>query len=231
MNEGKCAACKVANKVCRAPGGQNPAFCSTALYPGALAKAAAEYEKPDIGEFARQAAVQEGSGYIDREAEPRYLFPVKTRIQELIEFSRRMGYRRLGLAFCGGLHREAAVVAQIFETHGLEVVSVVCKVGGVEKDAIGVKPSEKVKIGTYEAMCNPIAQAEILNEAGTDFNIILGLCVGHDSLFIKYSQAMVSVLAVKDRALGHNPLAAVYTCDTYFERFKQDRIKEIAVKE
>lgn len=229
MNQGKCAACKVPNKVCRAPGGQNPAFCSTVLYGEALAKAAAEYEKPDIHEFARQAAVQEGECYIDRAAQPHYMFPVKTRIQEIIEFSRKMGYRRLGLAFCGGLHQEAAIVSRILEEHGLEVVSVVCKVGGVNKGTIGVKPSEQVRIGEYESMCNPIAQAEVLNAAGTDFNILLGLCVGHDSLFIRYSKAMVSVLAVKDRVLGHNPLAAIYTHDSYYQRFKQDRLKELTI--
>ncbi len=32
-------------------------------------------------------------------------------------------------------------------------------------------------------MYSPIVQAEILNEAGTHFNILLGLRVGHDALF------------------------------------------------
>ncbi|HWQ62267.1 MAG TPA: DUF1847 domain-containing protein [Negativicutes bacterium] len=231
MDQGKCALCKVATKICREPGGQGPAFCSTKLYTEAIAKAAAEYDKPDIHEFARQASIQEASCYIDREAEPAYLFPVKPRIQELIEFSRKMGYRRLGLAFCAGLHQEAATVTRILEDHGFEVVSVICKVGGVGKEAIDIKPEEKVRIGSFEPMCNPVAQAEVLNAAGTDFNILLGLCVGHDSLFIKYSQAMVSVFAVKDRVLGHNPLAAVYNYESYYQRFKQDRIKEVAVRE
>lgn len=229
MNKGKCSACKVPNKVCRVPGGHSPVFCSTKLYGEAIAKAAAEYEKPDLHEFARVASVQEAECYIDREANPSYLFPVKPRIQEIIEFSHKMGYKRLGLAFCAGLHQEAAVVSKIFETHGLEVVSVICKVGGVDKKTIGIKPSEQVKIGEYEPMCNPIAQAEVLNAAGTDFNILLGLCVGHDSLFIKYSKPMVSVLAVKDRVLGHNPLAAIYTHDSYYQRFKAFRLKKLTV--
>lgn len=231
MEQGKCAACKMPQKICRGPGGQGPAFCSTLLYEEALAKAAAEYDKPAIHEFARQASIQEAECYIDREAQPPYRYPVKPRVQELIEFARRMGYRKLGLAFCGGLHQEAAIFARILEDHGFEVVSVVCKVGGVDKEAIGVGPAERVRVGAFEAMCNPIAQAEVLNAAGTDFNILLGLCVGHDSLFIKYSQAMVSVFAVKDRVLGHNPLAAIYTYDSYCERFKQDRLKEVAVRE
>ncbi|MDT8899804.1 DUF1847 domain-containing protein [Anaeroselena agilis] len=231
MTKGKCALCKIPNKICRQPGGHSPAFCSTNLYGEAIAKAAEEYEKADIHEFARLASVQEAECYIDREANPHYLFPVKPRIQEIIEFSHKMGYRRLGLAFCAGLHQEAEVVSRIFEGHGLEVVSVICKVGGVPKETIDIKPSEHVKIGEYETMCNPIAQAEVLNAAGTDFNVLLGLCVGHDSLFIKYSQAMVSVLAVKDRVLGHNPLAAIYTNDSYYQRFKNFRLKELTVKD
>ncbi len=227
---GKCALCKIPHKICNELEGQGPAFCSTTLYPEQISQANIEYEKPDINEFARQAEIQEAECYIDRESEPHYRFPVKTRIQELIEFSRKMGYRKLGLAFCAGLHQESAIVHKILEDHGFEVVSVVCKVGGVEKETIGLKPHEKVKVGKYETMCNPITQAKILNAAGTDFNILLGLCVGHDSLFIKYSDAMVSVFAVKDRVLGHNPLAAIYNYNSYYERFQKDRLKDLTVK-
>jgi uncharacterized metal-binding protein len=67
-------------------------------------------------------------------------------------------------------------------------------------------------------MCNPITQAEILNEAGTDFNVLVGLCVGHDSLFLKNAEALTTVLVTKDRVLGHNPVAALYGVNVYFER-------------
>lgn len=67
-------------------------------------------------------------------------------------------------------------------------------------------------------MCNPIGQAKLLNDRKTDLNIILGLCVGHDSLFIKYSDAPITVLAAKDRVLGHNPLAAIYTSHSYYNK-------------
>ena len=200
------------------------------LYADAIQKASAEYQKPDILKFAHNASVQEAECYIDRTAEPAYRYPVKPRVQEIIEFSRKMGYQKLGVAFCGGLHKEAAVFCKILEDHGFDVVSVMCKVGGIDKDAIGIQAHERVQVGKPESMCNPISQAEVLNTAGTEFNILLGLCVGHDSLFIKYSQAMVTVFAVKDRAMGHNPLGAIYTYDSYCERFKQDRLKEIEVK-
>jgi uncharacterized metal-binding protein len=71
-------------------------------------------------------------------------------------------------------------------------------------------------------MCNPIGQAMIVNRAKTDFNVLLGLCVGHDSMVFKYAEAPCTVLAVKDRLLGHNPLAAIYTMDTYYRSLKQE---------
>lgn len=229
--EGKCAMCKVEKAICRQKDGSHPAFCSTVLYPQAIEKAACEYEKSGIKPFAYNASVQEAECYIDRQAVPSYKYPVKPRVQEIIEFSRKMGYRKLGVAFCGGLHREADIFCKILEDHGFEVISVVCKVGGIDKATIGIQESEKVQIGKFETMCNPIAQAEILNVAETDFNIIVGLCVGHDSLFMKYSQAMATVFAVKDRVLGHNPLAAIYNYHSYYERFQQDRIKKVDVVE
>ena len=229
--KGACARCKVPRKICvTEQDGQHPVFCSTELYGAALRKAEAEYEKPEIREFARRASIQEATCYIDRAAAPPYRYPVKPRLQEIIEFARGMGYRRLGVAFCGGLHSEAEVLCSILETHGFEVLSVMCKVGGVDKAKIGLAGEDRVKIGKFETMCNPVAQAEVLNEAETDFNILLGLCVGHDSLFMKYSRAMVTVFAVKDRVLAHTPLGAIYTCGGYYERFKEDRIKEVDVK-
>ena len=67
-------------------------------------------------------------------------------------------------------------------------------------------------------MCNPIAQAEILNREGAEFNILLGLCVGHDALFLKYAKALTTVFVVKDRVLGHNPVAALYLSSTIYYR-------------
>ena len=70
-------------------------------------------------------------------------------------------------------------------------------------------------------MCNPLLQAEILNQEKTDLNIVLGLCVGHDALFLKKAEAFSTVLAAKDRVTGHNPLAAVYTVHSYYQKLKK----------
>jgi uncharacterized metal-binding protein len=83
---------------------------------------------------------------------------------------------------------------------------------------MGLPEEKKVKPNEFEAMCNPLLQAELLNQAGTDFNVIIGLCVGHDTLFIKQSKAPVTYLIVKDRILGHNPAAALYTSNFYYKK-------------
>jgi uncharacterized metal-binding protein len=95
-------------------------------------------------------------------------------------------------------------------------------VGGVEKEAIGIAENEKVRVGQWESMCNPLLQAEILNREQTDLNILLGLCVGHDALFLKHAAAFSTVLAAKDRVTGHNPLAAVYTLHSYYGKLKEN---------
>ncbi|MBW2675382.1 MAG: DUF1847 domain-containing protein, partial [Deltaproteobacteria bacterium] len=176
------------------------------------------YRKKEIGEFARQASIQEGECYAHRDQQPYILHPTKPRIQEICEFAHKMGYTCLGLAYCVGLAREAALVARILEAQGFDVVSVICKVGSIPKEEIGIRESEKIRIGHYESMCNPILQARIMNDAMTHFNIVLGLCVGHDSLFFRYADAPTTVLAVKDRVSGHNPLAPIYTSASYYAR-------------
>ena len=75
-------------------------------------------------------------------------------------------------------------------------------------------------IHCFEPMCNPIVQAFLLNEGKTAFNVMMGLCVGHDSLFLKYAEAPCMVFAVYDRLLGHNPLAAIYNIDNYYRSLK-----------
>ena len=44
-----------------------------------------------------------------------------TRIQEIVEFAKRMGYHKLGIATCVGLLHEARIAAKILRSHGFEV--------------------------------------------------------------------------------------------------------------
>ena len=166
-----------------------------------------EYKKEEIREFHYTAAVTEAEGYCE--------WP---RLRETMEFARNMGYKKLGIAFCTGFKKEAQILAQLLRKNGFEVESVVCKVGGVDKSFVGVGDDAKLCGGGFEAMCNPIAQAQLLNQCGTDFNIVLGLCVGHDSLFYRYADAMTTTLVAKDRVLAHNPVGAIYLSESYLMR-------------
>jgi uncharacterized metal-binding protein len=185
-----------------------------------IAKALEELKKPEILEFARQASIQEGEGYTDKELGYSKVRPLKPRILEIVEFAGRMNYKKIGLVFCIGLRKEAKVVEGILAVNGFTVVSGICKMGRVPKEAIGVRDDQKIRVGCFESMCNPIAQAFLLNAEKTEFNVMMGLCVGHDSLFLKYAEAPCTVFAVKDRLLWHNPLAVIYNIDSYYRSLK-----------
>ena len=115
-----------------------------------------------------------------------------------------MGYEKIGLAFCIGLAEEARAIEAIFAKH-FDVVSVCCKVCGIDKKEFDLRYVRRVK---RESMCNPVGQADLLNRAGSELNVLCGLCVGHDAIFSMVSQV---TLIAKDRALGHNPAAAIYS--------------------
>ncbi len=138
-----------------------------------------------------------------------------TRVQEIMEFARKIGAKRIGIANCIGLINEARIFARILRANGFEPYAIICKVAGKTKSSIGI-PKQCEEIGA--AMCNPILQARLLNEAKTDLNVVIGLCVGHDSLFYKYSEAYVTTLVTKDRVTGNNPAAVLYTSGSYYKK-------------
>jgi uncharacterized metal-binding protein len=218
----ECARCAIDPKerLCQKENGKAPDSCPTSKNADVIAKALEELKKNEVLEFARQASIQEAEGYGNRELGYDQVKPIKPRIMETIEFAGRMNYKRLGFVFCIGLRKEAKIVERLLSSEGFEVVSVVCKLGRTPKEHIGVSDEQKIRIGSFESMCNPIAQAFVLNYEKTEFNIVMGLCVGHDSLFLQYSDAPCTVLAAKDRLLGHNPLAAIYTIDSYYRSMK-----------
>lgn len=130
-----------------------------------------------------------------------------TRLQEVIEFAKRNGYKKIGIAFCIGLVDEAEMLSKVLSQY-FEVHSACCRMVGLDKKDFDVPYAKEDS--KFESLCNPIGQAKALNRDETDLNLELGLCMGHDILFRKYSEAPVSVFAVKDRVTGHNPLANLY---------------------
>ena len=190
--------------------------CPTKTKRDVISRAVTEYSKPEIKEFARQASIQEFECYMNL---PEGRTTRNPRVEEVIQFSKKMGYKKLGIAFCNGLRQEANILTKILENRGFDVVSVCCKAGGIPKESIDITEEQKIKgPGVWETMCSPITQAEILNSENTDFNIVVGLCVGHDSLFFKYAQAPTTVLVAKDRVFGHNAAMGLYLSGSYYSK-------------
>ena len=207
MNEitRSCADCAVIN--CRMQDKSYPEFClTTHMDPELKEEAVALCMEEENNRIMRTAAQVEYDGYRK--------WP---RVREIMEFAHRLGYRKIGIATCVGLIRETRIFAGILRENGFEVFGIACKAGVTPKVAIGISP-ECTQIGPNT--CNPILQAKMLNREKTDLNVVVGLCVGHDSLFYKYSEAPVTTLITKDRVMGHNPAAALYTAESYYKDLK-----------
>ena len=202
MKKLSCIDCAVTN--CNHEDKQYPAFClTTHMDPAVLQEAMQCYEE-DLPHRSMIAA-----GEVEYDYYCKY-----TRIEEIMAYAKKMGMKKLGIATCIGLIRESRTLAAILRHNGFEVYGVGCKVGAQKKAGIGMP--ERCN-GVGENMCNPILQAKLLNAEKTELNIVVGLCVGHDSLFYKYSDALVTTAVTKDRVTGHNPAAALYCAESYYK--------------
>jgi uncharacterized metal-binding protein len=210
-----CSNCTIGN--CAHLKKSFPEFClTTNAKEGVVEKVTQSYiRSPKDRKIALTSAKIEGS-YYGR----------ATRVEETLLFIKAMGYKKVGVATCVGLLSECNLFAKVAKAKGVDVYGVACKVGAVDKTVIGLGESQKLSPGQHESMCNPILQAELLNEEKTEFNIVIGLCVGHDSLFIRHSKAPVTCLIVKDRVLCHNPAAALYGAGSYYKRLFSPELPE-----
>ena len=133
----QCALCGVDLRACFSKEGKGPAFCPTLHRPQDAKRALKKYDAPETKRFARVASLQEAECYAERNVKPHILRPTKTRVEEIIEFAKKMGYKKIGVAFCGGLFSEANTLVRVLEKHGFEALSVCCKVGGGPKEFLG----------------------------------------------------------------------------------------------
>ena len=122
------------------------------------------------------------------------------RIEEILNFTRGMNLTKLGIAHCITFSHEAEVLEQYFSKY-FTVYTVGCKHDKVRKKDILGGDSKRI-------MCNPAGQAEFLNNHGTELNISMGLCVGHDMIFSKQSKGLVTNLFDKDFTNNNNPSIA-----------------------
>ncbi len=186
--EVQCVSCQT--RACTGDISKTPDFCPRRNAEDALKKAEEiRTTDPEVQKIASVAKSVETDGYRK--------WP---RVQELVEFSKRLGIEKIGIAFCVGLKEETTQLVKILESHEFDISSVACTVNGG---------------------CNPVGQALTLNQQGTELNVIMGLCMGHDVLFTKFSEAPVTTLVVKDRAMCHNPVAPLvnrYWRDTFLKK-------------
>ena len=204
--------------------GNAPAYCPSIQEEEVIADSFSRYQGDDAdARLARVAAIVEGLCYQpipgSEAVNARW-----TRVEDTIALIRLMGWSRIGIATCIGLLEESNRLTEILIAQGFTPVSLCCKTGSIDKLELGIGEEHKVRPGTFEPACNPIAQARLLNEAQTEMNIIVGLCVGHDMLFAKYSSAPVTTLVVKDRVTGHNPAAVLYGQSFYYKRLQKEKL-------
>lgn len=188
---------------------QLPQNCPMKTSKEVIESATEKYAQANVKEIYVPATITEKEAY---ETVRGIMMAVRPRIRELIEFCKLTTRKKIGVAFCSGLRDEARRVVEILEKAGFNVASVMCKCGGIDKTNLHIH--KRYKIGDplkFEPGCNPVLQAELLSNAETDVNVIIGLCVGHDMLFTMNSKAPVTTLVVKDRLLGHNPVAVLYS--------------------
>ena len=203
VEEMSCVDCKV--QKCNTCKGEYPKFClTTNMDEEVKAEAMACYDEEETHRIMVAAAELEYDHYCEY-----------TRVQEIVAFAKRIEAKKIGIATCVGLLDESNTLAKILRNHGFEVFGIACKAGVVDKVDVGI-PERCMELGPH--MCNPILQAKMLNKAKTDLNVVVGLCVGHDSLFYKYSDAICTTAVTKDRVLGHNPVAALYQADAYYKK-------------
>jgi uncharacterized metal-binding protein len=133
----------------------------------------------------------------------------RTRVAEAMDVAHALGATHLGISFCVGFREEARILTGILQTNGFQVSSACCKTGAVPKEEVGMDDAQKVRPGRPEMICNPVAQAELLNREGVHFSLVLGQCVGHDAATFLHLEAPAACLVAKDRVLAHNTTAAL----------------------
>lgn len=193
---------------------QAPDFCPTLTKADLIKGAKAKLKEPETQKMAQDVArTWKDYGKL-------------TRVEETVLYARLQGHKKLGLAFCVGLAQEAELFTNLLINEGFEVASACCMCGALSSEDVALPEEDKIMPNARQPMCNPIGQAMVLDSEGCDLNILLGLCVGDDVLFIKHSKAPVTVLAVKDRVLAHNPLGALYTARQIYTRLNVRKPKK-----
>ncbi len=129
------------------------------------------------------------------------LNPKIDRIEEIIAYGKASGIKKVGIANCVAFQKEAERLEDRLLNEGFAVDKANCKLGRVRFSDL---------VEDYKGVsCNPAGQADYLYKSGTELNITLGFCLGHDMIFNAKSKSPVTPLVVKDRKLEHHTLSAL----------------------
>jgi uncharacterized metal-binding protein len=204
-NVPQCVKCTVLRCSAQEKGKKVPASCPTEKYADLVKEVTEKYKLPEnqavnLGWFGLMSKVRNPK-------KPRESLSW-TRVDEIMEYAKIRGMTRMGIATCYALMHESRLLSNILENNGFDVVSISCLCGEVHPQEAGMPGN---------IFCNPIMQAEVLNPEKTELNLMVGLCVGHDILFLRHCKAETTPLVVKDRALGHNPVMALYLSQGFFK--------------
>jgi uncharacterized metal-binding protein len=131
---------------------------------------------------------------------------LRNRVEELIHFANGRGMKRIGIAFCVTLLREAQQLGRMLKEAGFEPRPVCCRVGAIDYAEIGLPKAHPER---FAAICNPVAQARLLNDDKVDLVVQVGLCIGHDLVLQDVCDAPVTTLVVKDRVYDHHAIKAL----------------------
>ncbi len=182
---------------CEQVDGQRPAFCPTngfSLEENAQLKALLDEDQNR--RIIQSAAHSAHVGHRQK----------LSHLEETILFAEGIGAKKIGIAACISLAAEARAATRVMRKRGFEVVGAICKAGCITFGDLAVPFDER---GADAVLCNPIYQAQLLNEEETDLNVVIGLCAGHDALFLKHADAPCTILAVKDFKFDHNSVRAL----------------------
>jgi len=201
----QCVKCTVLRCSSKEKDKKAPVSCPTEKYPDLVKETIDKFMLPE-----NQAINQGWLGYMSKVMNPEKSREKLswTRVDEIMEYAKIRGMTRLGIATCYALMSESRSLSDILESNGFDVLSISCLCGEVNPQDVGMPGN---------IFCNPIMQAEVLNREKTELNIMVGLCLGHDILFLRHCKAETTPLVVKDRALGHNPVAALYLNQGFYK--------------
>lgn len=147
-----------------------------------------------------------------------------TRVEETIDFIKKMGFNKVGIASCISMLPESKVFCEILKSHKIDYTALSCKIGAIDKSEVGIDEKYKIRQNVeHESMCNPIMQAKYFEMDEVELVVMIGLCVGHDTLFYMNCNLPVTTLVVKDRVTCHNPAAPLkYAKGIYNKLFNED---------